>query len=124
MRRLILAALTSLWALSCVWAAVPAPGPPPPTANLLINASSSGAPVYWPGGVGVFAVVGTFGGATVTLEFLGPDGATYIAAGSNTTLTAAGAGVFYLPQTMIEAIVSGGTPSGLYAYASLVQVER
>lgn len=98
-----------------------APGPIAPTAQLLNNSSTSGNPTYWPGGVGVFAATGTFGGATVTLEFLGPDGVTYLAAGSNTTLTAAGAGVFYLPQTMIEAVVSGGAPSALYAYASLVQ---
>lgn len=93
----------------------------PPTAQLLNNASTTGALTYWPGGVGAFVVTGTFGGATVTLEFLGPDGSTMMVAGSNTTMTAAGAGVFYLGQGYIQAVVSGGTPSALYASANLVQ---
>jgi len=93
----------------------------PPTAQLLSNASATGALTYWPGGIGAFVVTGTFGGATVTLEFLGPDGTTMMVAGSNTTMTAAGAGVFYLGQGYIQAVVSGGTPSALYASANLVQ---
>jgi hypothetical protein len=87
---------------------------------LLINASASGAAQTWPGGMGVFSVCGTFSGATVTLEFLGPDLATYISAGGNTTLTSANAGVFYLPACQIKAVVSGGSPSGLYAAADRI----
>lgn len=94
---------------------------PPPTAYLLQNASATGSPVFWPGGIGVFDCVGTFGGATVSLQFLGPDGVTYINAGTNTNLTSAGGGVFYLGATMIQAAVTGGVPSSLYASARLVQ---
>lgn len=86
--------------------------------TLLSNASATGAAVQWPGGQGTFAVVGTFGGATVALQFLGPDGSTYINAGTNTTLTAAGAGNFILPPVLIRATVTGGTPSALYASAT------
>lgn len=89
--------------------------------SLLSNASTTGPAVGWPGGVGVFSASGTWGGGTVTLEFLGPDGTTYLAAGTQTTLTSNGAGVFYLPHTMIKALVSGGAPSALYATASVVQ---
>jgi hypothetical protein len=90
--------------------------------HMLVNASVSETyPVDWPGGVGVFSVVGTFTGCTVTLEFLGPDGVTYLPAGSATTLTSAGAGVFYLPHRLIIAVISGGSPSGIYAEAGLVQ---
>lgn len=88
--------------------------------TLLSNASASSAQANWPGGIGVFAVVGTFGGATVKLQFVGPDGTTLIDAGSATTFTAAAGGVFYLPPCQIQATVVGGTPSGLYATASRV----
>ena len=36
------------------------------------------------------------------------------------TLTAAGAGLFDLPVCKIKAVVSGGPPSSLYAYAACV----
>lgn len=89
--------------------------------ELLINASATGSAIFWPGGTGTFSVAGTFGGATVTLQFLGPDGSTWIAAGSDTTLTAAGGGNFTLASGNIRVSVSGGSPSGLYATAKVVQ---
>lgn len=58
--------------------------------QLLSNASATGAAVQWSGGLGVFTALGTFGGATVTLQYLGPDGVTWVAMGTDTTLTAAG----------------------------------
>jgi hypothetical protein len=90
--------------------------------DLLSNASATGSDVTWPGGRGSFIVAGTFGGATVKLQLLGPDGSTYIDAGSYTTLTAAGIGNFDLPQGKIRANVSGGSPSGLYAVAVTVDL--
>lgn len=89
--------------------------------QLLANASANGDWVQWEGGTGVFTVAGTFGGATVTLEFLGPDGSTEIAMGMDTTLTAAGGGGFVYPPGRIRAAVSGGAPSGLYAQAEKVR---
>jgi hypothetical protein len=88
--------------------------------TLLSNASATGAGVTWPGGTGVFTVAGTIGGATVALEVLGPDGATWLNAGSDGTLTAAGMCAFDLPQGQIRASVTGGTPSGVYARATEV----
>jgi hypothetical protein len=88
--------------------------------DLLVNASATGATVLWPGGRGAFTAAGTFGGATVSLDFLGPDGATWIAMGPETTLTAAGGALFDFPQSPIRASVTGGTPSGLYAHAARV----
>lgn len=90
--------------------------------DLLVNASATGATVQWQGGRGVFTAAGTFGGATVSLEFLGPDTATWIAMGTDTTLTAAGGGLFDFPQGQIRASVTGGTPSGIYAHAARVAV--
>lgn len=88
--------------------------------NLLSNASATGSTVIWGGGGGVFAAAGTFSGATVKLQFLGPDGSTWIDVGADTTLTAAGAGYFMLPPGSIRAYVSG-SPTGMYANAEQVK---
>ena len=95
--------------------------------NLLSNASATPtAPTgetayqFWPGGKGVFSCAGTFGGTSVSLVFLGPDGSTQITVGTNTTLTAAGAGLFELHPCKIIATVTGGSPSGLFANADRV----
>lgn len=87
--------------------------------DLLTNASTTGDSFIWPGGRGLFAADGTFGGATVKLQFLGPAN-NWIDAGNYTTLIAAGGGVFDLPQGQIRANITGGTPSGLFAYACTV----
>lgn len=90
--------------------------------ELLVNAAATSASLQWPGGQGVFSAVGTFGGATLSLQFMGPDGSTWIDAGVGTTLTAAGAGIFFLPPSPIRCTVTGGSPSGLYARAQRVPV--
>jgi hypothetical protein len=88
--------------------------------TLLSNASATGSAVQWDGGEGVFAAAGTFSGATITLQFLGPDGSTWIDAGTDTTLTAAGGGIFKMPPARIRAAVTG-SPSGMYASAEKVR---
>jgi hypothetical protein len=81
----------------------------------------SGPILLWPGGMGVFDCVGTWGGATVTLEYQGADELTMLAAGTATTLTANGGGVFYLPPVNIQAVVSGaGSTTSLYCSAGEV----
>lgn len=89
--------------------------------TLLNNTAATGAAAMWPGGRGVFSLAGTVGGATITLQYLGPDGATWLAAAAATTLTAVGLGVFELPCGQIRAQVAAGTPSGLYAAAEPVK---
>jgi hypothetical protein len=64
---------------------------------LASNASATGAAATWPGGPGTFTAAATFSGGTVKLQYLGPDGSTWIDAGTDTTLTAAGGGIFELP---------------------------
>lgn len=86
--------------------------------RLLDNASSTGSPRNWLGGAGVFTVAGTFGGATVKLQQLGPDGATWLdISGGAVDFTAPGQGGFVLPAGPIRAAVTGGAPSGLEAVA-------
>lgn len=89
--------------------------------DLLSNAAATGTAQSWPGGDGVFAVRGTFGGATVKLQW-SEDGTNWWDADKSgdtfTTFTAAGSGRFGLPKgTLVRASVSGGSPSALYAIA-------
>lgn len=89
--------------------------------TLLNNMAVTGSPVMWPGGRGVFSLAGTVSGATITLQYLGPDGATWLTVAAATTLTAVGLGVFDLPCGQIRALVASGTPSGLFAAAEPVK---
>ena len=90
---------------------------------LLWNSSVSGTRFTWPGGKGLFICNGTFSGATVTLNILGPDNVTMQAVGSSTTITAAAAAVIELPPCTVQATVASGTPSALYATLTRVPTE-
>lgn len=76
----------------------------------------AGAYVFFPGGLASFsAVASAWNASTATLNVLGPDGATALAVGSSTTVTAnAFVGGLNLPSGQYEIVVSGGTPTGLY----------
>lgn len=87
---------------------------------LLSNVDATGETFDWPGGRGEFCVVGTFGGATVSLEKLGPDGSTWVLVGTDAALTSAGMVGVELAQGSIRASVTGGTPANLYARLSHV----
>ena len=91
----------------------------PGTVNLLKQDSQTGILKWWRGGAGLFSVVGTWGGATATLQFSGPDGATMIPVGTSTTLTANGAGSFNLPPCWIQAAISSATTTSLTAAAQV-----
>jgi hypothetical protein len=86
---------------------------------LLTNDSVTSVAATWPGGMGLFSADGTFSGATLTLQWMGPTGLWYTA-GAATTLTAAGGGIFYLPPGQIRVLVAGGPPSGVSAVAARV----
>ena len=88
--------------------------------QLLNNAAATGSGTAWTGGTGVFAASGTFNGATVKLQFLGPDGSTWIDVGTDTNLAAAGGALFILPAVQIRAAITGGPPSGMFASAEQV----
>jgi hypothetical protein len=80
---------------------------------LLSNVAATGQPVQWDGGTGLFSLAGTVGGATITLQYLGPDGSTWLTGA--TALTAVGVVSTRLPPGRVRALVAGGAPSGLYA---------
>lgn len=85
--------------------------------ELLSNGSATSAGKGWPGGKGCFAVKATFGGGSVALQFLGPDGTTWITPASG-SLTADGAITFELPPCLIRALVT--TATAVYARADRV----
>lgn len=89
---------------------------------LAVNASATSAGVSWPGGPGMFTAVATFGGGTVKLQYLLPDGSTWADADTGsgtlyTTLTAAGGGGFEFPPGQ-QIRVSITTATAVYASAA------
>ena len=80
---------------------------------LASNASSTGSWFAWPGGRGEFRVEGSFPG-TVKLECKGPNG-TAQDVGANTSLTAAGGGIFELGAGEIRCNIA--TATAVYAMA-------
>lgn len=70
----------------------------------------------------MFRAVGTFGGATVSLEQRAPDGTSWLAI-TDASLTAAGSFVVSLAAGVeVRAVVTGGAPSALYVSLDLVSV--
>lgn len=89
-----------------------------PSANTTIAPGSG----QWPGGRGFFTAVATFGGGSVTLQYLGPDNTTWLVAqqpdATDATLAASGGVLFELPPGQIRAAVV--TATAVYARADRV----
>jgi len=87
--------------------------------DLLTNASATGTLQRWPGGKGRFYAHGTFGGGEVKLQLnSNQDGFDNLLDTSNATiLNADGSAEFFAPAGEIQATVTGGTPSALFAFA-------
>lgn len=85
--------------------------------GLLSNAAATGAAVGGVrGGSYVWTAVGTWNGATATLQSLAPDGATWL---DVDTLTANGAkGVVVGDMAALRVAITGGPPAGLFASLS------
>jgi hypothetical protein len=80
------------------------------------SATGNGVTFAWPGGTGEFAAVATvWNGASCTLSKLGPDGATYIPLGADTTLAANGVAIFTCAAGSLRAVISGANPTALTA---------
>ncbi len=87
------------------------------TVMLQENSSATGTFDYpWTGGIGIFQATATFGGGTVILQMITPDG-TWVAVGADTSLSANGGAGFILPQGQrIRAAIT--TATAVYAYVS------
>lgn len=85
------------------------------TSSDVVLASSNTAvtSVKWPGGRGVFMALASAWG-TATLQFQMPDGSTWVDVGSDTTLSATGAGGFELHPCDIRVSLSGTTAASAW----------
>jgi len=70
-------------------------------------------PFDCPGGRMSYGVCGTFGGASVQLNQLGPDGATWVPVGSAVTTT--GFAIVELAPTQLQLVITGGAGSAIFA---------
>lgn len=89
------------------------------TLTLIAN-NVAAAPQSAYGGDYVWSVQGTFNGASVQLQSLGPDGMTYQNIGAPKTApdSTGGTGVGLGSNATVRAVITGGTPTGLYATLS------
>lgn len=92
--------------------------------TLLSNSSTLGngaAQTVSIGGSYLYQIAGTFGGTTAKLQLLGPDGATYVDI-AGTSFTSANMVKLDLPAgSQVRAVMTSGTPTGMYATLGLVQ---
>lgn len=84
------------------------------TADLLNNAGATGASVGFGGGKAVLAIIAGLGGATVGLEVLGPDGATWLPVSGASSAAATAVALDLAAGTYRGAVTGGTTPSGIY----------
>lgn len=86
------------------------------------SGAGNGTPQSWSGGHGVIAVEATFGGGSVALQFVGPNGAWLpvldAITGVAISLTAAGSARFFLPPGSIRIVAT--TATAVYAIAARV----
>lgn len=83
----------------------------------LLDDTDVTGPVVGPlaGGWYIVTVMGTFGGTTAALSYLGPDGSTYIAAVDGSFTAAGSARVLVGAGCMAKMTLTGGSPSGMSA---------
>lgn len=90
----------------------------PLVAALAVNSVLNTTGLPWPGGSGfLVGVASAWNANTVTLNFLGPDGVTYIA--TTFTLSANGFLAISVPQGTIK-LTQSGTSTALYVNAAVV----
>jgi len=89
--------------------------------KLLDNASATGLAIQVSGGRYIWAADGTFGGDTLQLQFLGPDGTSFINV-IGASLTAEGAfEVLIANGSTMKVTVTGGGASGLFSTLTSVR---
>lgn len=92
----------------------------PTVVTLLSAGAATGNQLLWPGGGGILKVVGTWNGATLALQDVGPDGTTLLSVG-NASFTANGQIFFVLSRGLIQATITGaGGSTSLTAVAYVV----
>ena len=82
------------------------------------NISSTTAAFTLKGGNYLFCAVATFGGGSVALEVLGPDGTTYLKPASGFSFSAAGCFQGWLPPGQYEIVIA--TATAVYANVAAI----
>ncbi|HUP06845.1 MAG TPA: hypothetical protein VMU47_06830 [Caldimonas sp.] len=70
-------------------------------------------PFDCPGGRMSYAVCGTFGGCSVQLNQLGPDGTTWLPVGA--AVTSAGVAIVELAPCQLQLVITGGAGNAIFA---------
>lgn len=78
------------------------------SAEFFRNTTGTSAAFAWPGGEGFFFGVATFGGGFIDLQYVAPDGTTWLTLAAN-QLTANGGSLFKLPPCQIRAVANTAT---------------
>lgn len=81
-----------------------------------ITTNSSTAAIDFEGGNAAFAIAGTVGGGTYSLEMLLPDGSTWAALGTNTNLTVVGVAGFSAPAGKLRVTSTGSAAASVKAW--------
>lgn len=81
-----------------------------------VSATGNGTSVPFPGGRSVLVVMGTLA-TTSKLQMLGPDESTWL---DVATISASGPTSYDLPPGNYRFNLSGGSPSGVYAYLNKI----
>ena len=96
------------------------PGQKESVISLLVEDDDDGAAVDWYGGDGLFAVNGTWDGATASLEWRANSLADWIVLGDSVALEADGGVVFTLPNGQLRCAVADAGTTSLTAFAKRV----
>lgn len=88
---------------------------PSNTIPLLTNANATGTAQNWDGGDCAFLAEGTIGGATLQLQYQSPQGTWLNVVGASMTAASLVQGL-KVPPGQVRCLVTGGTPSALYAW--------
>lgn len=81
--------------------------------------NGNSAEMFWPGGPGAVTFEGTFGSATVKLQFARLSGGTFLDVGLNSQATSAKVSGFDIPEGYLRANVSGGTGESLDVFVKM-----
>ena len=82
-----------------------------------ISATGNGTGTDWPGGAGAFMGEGTIGGSALKLQMQTPQGTWIdIDTALNFTTLPSSYG-FLIPAGQIRAVLTGGSPTNIYAWA-------
>lgn len=82
-----------------------------------ISATGNGAAAAWPGGSGAFVAEGAIGGSAIKLQMQTPQ-ATWIDIDPALTFsTLPNSYGFLIPAGQIRAVLTGGAPANVYAWA-------